>query len=226
MRFQSNSNNRRVWINHFLILAVISVFIFTGCNQENFNAIHSKEVIKIKSGLAGKTQAVASLQSVIDNAKDISVRHIGFKPSATPPNPPPNWTPQQVLKIDESAIRTSYIQQHWLEESTVTKVGGGGDGNIGLAYSREMTYWQGIKGEATFHSVEIPFSNIEQIGVVSPFFYEYTIVKLYYTKHPGPVLSDSNSDVFKIWIPKNQKKQFGATSCLAALSVLCQSLKN
>jgi hypothetical protein len=119
-------------------------------------------------------------------------------------------------------IRTMYLEQHWREESTVTKTGGGPS----YGFTREITHWQGILAERTSHYVEIPFKNVEKISVERPALCEYAIVKLYYKNPSSRPSTEPANDVFKIWILNSQKQQYGTNTCLAALSVLCPNLGN
>ena len=92
---------------------MLSIFLITaGCEPE-------KPVVKQEYSpgeILSKTDAAADLQLIIRNAYKISVWHWGFKPEATPPCPPPDWKPQDVLTVNENEIWTRYHRQHWYDE--------------------------------------------------------------------------------------------------------------
>ncbi|MHC4574486.1 MAG: hypothetical protein ACYS76_10210 [Planctomycetota bacterium] len=143
------------------LLMTFSLFCWAGCQGENFDGIYSGRVRALAAKMKDKSDAAQSLQSIIRSSYGISVHHCGFKPRATPPSFPPRWTPQEVLEVDESGIRTRYEVQHWIEEKTTRKmtlpdIAG---------YATEFYRWQGIDAGRTSHEVNIPFESVSRVSV-------------------------------------------------------------
>jgi hypothetical protein len=204
----------------FLVFLAVS-FLSSGCQSENYGAIGSEAISRARAGIADKSQAAQLLQSIIRDSYLISINHRGFKPKATPPVYPPDWSPKEVLVVDESRMGTWYEVQHWKDERGETKASQPDAVGIATTFYR----WQGTPDGRTIHEVRIPFDSVKRVSVEQPFLYKCSIISIYYlpTLDDGTVSDDYKS--FKIWLLNSWQRSSDKKNCLAALSLLCSNLQ-
>lgn len=203
-----------------LIILIALIFFTNGCNPEGNSAVNYTAVKHLASDITDKSSAAEVLQDMIRKSGGLSVYHKGFKPKATPPCPAPEWTPQDILTVNEREIRTEYQVQHWFDERETSK-----SSMDLIGYETTFWRWSGRLGPKTTEEFKLRLADVRRVWVERGAFSKWVIFHVYYTSRDSDNDGQALEQVFKIWFERKSFNKKQESYFLANLVAVCPNIE-